>query len=88
MHLGAVVEQPMDWVLRKGVRREVGARRCLLQEDGRCRPASREATSASWRFDFSKFYSFPSYFLDGMNCGTHCVDAEPAAVPLRDDVWT
>lgn len=41
----AVVEQPMDGARRKGVLREVGARRCPLQGDGLCRPTS--GTSAS-----------------------------------------
>jgi hypothetical protein len=47
-----VVGQPMDGALRKGPLRkgplrEVGARQCLLQGGGRCRPASGDATSAS-----------------------------------------
>lgn len=74
MHPAAVVEQPMDGARRKGVLREVGARRCLLQEDGPCRPTPR--ISASWRVDFSNFYSFfITLFSGGVNC-ERCVDAE------------
>jgi len=60
-HPAVVVEQPMDWALRKGALREVGARRCLLQEDGRCRPACGDATSASWPVRLSKFISFHAF---------------------------
>jgi len=54
-HPAAAVEQLMDGARRKGVLREVGARRCQPQEGGLCRPTS--GTSATWRVDFGKNYS-------------------------------
>jgi hypothetical protein len=61
-HLVAVVEPPMGGVRHKGVIREDGVRRCLMQEDGQCRPASGSLSLvASWFRQFIFLFA-PSFW--------------------------